>query len=106
MYDGLLYLLLLLLLIFSTHVQSQTMHFTKQFYSNRFGAAMLGAVGTVISLYLIAELGASIVVLLGFVEMALILVFAYFFLGERPTRKDLVMTGVVMCLVALGFYFR
>jgi drug/metabolite transporter (DMT)-like permease len=105
-YDIVLYTLALVVIIWFNHQWGQIRAFPASFYKFRFWAAFTGVIGTVISLYLIAELWATVVLLLGFLQVALIMIMATLYLGEHPTRRDILMTIIVTALVWIGFYFK
>jgi hypothetical protein len=105
-YDTVFYALTLVIIILSSHTQWQLRQFNKGFYINRMWASIFWAISTVISLYLISELGATTVLLLGFLNVALQIIIAYFYLGEKPSKKDIILTLIVSVLVAIWFYFK
>jgi drug/metabolite transporter (DMT)-like permease len=105
-YDTIFYTATLLIIVISSHTQWQIKQFSKRFYLNRMGASIFWAISTVISLYLISELWATTVLLLWFLNVALQIIIAYFYLGEKPSKKDIILTVVVSVLVAIWFYFK
>ena len=104
--EWLMYWVILLLIILSRHNQNQITQFSKEFYANRLWASFLWAIWFIISLYLISELWTTIVILLGFLNVGLQIIVAYFYLDETPSKKDIILTALVLSLVALWFYFR
>ncbi len=105
-YDSIIYVIMLSIIIIVSHAQGQFKEFNGWFYKNRLWASFIGAAWTVISLYLITQLWATAVLLLWFLQVALELVIAYFYLGEKPSKKDIILTVIVSVLVATWFYFK
>ena len=77
----------------------------KSFWLNRFWW-WLSWVSWFLSLVLIKNLGLSISILLSFLWVWSTLFLAYIILKDKPWKKDLVVTFLVMSLVWLWFYFK
>lgn len=78
----------------------------REYLVPRMAASFLGAVSALIAFTLISKLGLVTTTLLGFLSMASTLVFGYFYLGDKPERKNVALAVAVASLVALGTYFR
>lgn len=63
-YEQIVYLLLLIGIIASTHTQDQITQLSSLFYGNRLISSFLGTVSMIVTLYLISEVGATMVILL------------------------------------------
>ena len=72
----------------------------------RMAASFIGAVSALIAFTLISKLGLVTTTLLGFLSMASTLAFSYFYLGEKPEKKNVAVALTVACLVAAGTYFK
>lgn len=78
----------------------------KEYMVPRMAASFIGAASALIAFTLISKLGLVTTTLLGFLSMASTLIFGYFYLGDRPERKNVALAIVVSSLVAIGAYFR
>lgn len=105
-YEQIVYLLLLIGIIASTHTQDQITQLSSLFYGNRLISSFLGTVSMIVTLYLISEVGATMVILLWFLQMLIQLVVAYFYLHEIPTRRDIILTIIVSTLVWVWFMLK
>jgi drug/metabolite transporter (DMT)-like permease len=54
----------------------------------------------------ISNLGLSISVLLSFLGVFSTLFFAFFILKDTPTKKDIILTILLLILIPAGFYFK
>lgn len=59
-----------------------------------------------LSLIVINNLGLSISILLGFIWVGITLIFSFLFLKDIPSKKDIFLTILVMCLVWIWYYFK
>ncbi|MCT4616600.1 MAG: hypothetical protein N4A38_00130 [Candidatus Gracilibacteria bacterium] len=80
--------------------------FPKTFYISRFFNFFFWAVGALIGLFIIKSLGLVVSSILGFLGMGITLVMSYFIFGDKPSKKDIILTIIITILVFLGFYFR
>jgi len=76
------------------------------FYRNRLGASLFGTLGYILSLYIISSFWVTINILLSFLYLGFILFLSYIMLGDKPTRKSIIVSIIVTLLVGLGFYFK
>lgn len=59
-----------------------------------------------LSMVVISNLGLSISVLLSFLWILSTLFFAFFILRDIPTKKDIILTILLLILISAGFYFK
>ncbi|MCT4616599.1 MAG: EamA family transporter [Candidatus Gracilibacteria bacterium] len=107
-YDRVTFVIVLIIsmLLFATKLKKEDFVFPKQFYVCRYISSYTRMIGYFIGLLLISELGLVMSTILGFLQMAVLLVMSYFMLGDKPSKRDLVLTGIVTVLVFIGLYFR
>ena len=102
-------ILSILILIIFTIKFSELKQFHKQkldFYKYRFWAGFAGRTAYVISLFLISDLWVVISTLLTFLTLGFILIMGYFYLDDKPSKKDIILAIIVTCLVWLWIYFK
>lgn len=76
------------------------------FYTYRWAAWILSWFSWFLSLVVIANLWLSISVLLSFLWIFSTLFFAFFILRDIPTKKDIILTILVLALISAWFYFK
>ncbi|MCH2189085.1 hypothetical protein MK079_04640 [Candidatus Gracilibacteria bacterium] len=77
----------------------------KEFWVSRYIGG-LGWIAWFLALVIIKDLGLSISILLSFLGIGITLLLSYIILGDKPSKKDLLLTLIVTILVGLGFYFK
>jgi len=93
-----------LILIIFTIKFSELKQFHKQkldFYKYRFWAGFAGRSVYVISLFLISDLWIVISTLLTFLTLWVTLIMWYFYLDDKPSKKDIILAIIITCLVWL-----
>ena len=78
----------------------------RKFLQTRLTAALLWSISYMMSLYIISEFGVTINILLSFIFLIFILTFSYLLLWDKPTKKSIIVSIVVVILVWLWFYFK
>lgn len=78
----------------------------KKFLGTRISASILWALSYILSLYVISEFWVTINILLSFIFLIFILTFSYLILWDRPSKKSILVSIVVVVLVGLWFYFK
>lgn len=76
------------------------------FYVSRWFSSLLASFSWFLSLVVIANLWLSMSILLSFLGIFSTLFFAFFLLREIPTKKDIILTIIVMILISAWFYFK
>lgn len=79
---------------------------SREFLSTRLAASFLGAISAFIGFALLAKFGLVTSTLLGFLSMVSTLAFSYFYLGDKPEKKNVILAALVASLVALGTYLK
>jgi len=79
---------------------------SKAFYIYRFWAGFAGWIGYIIGLFLLSSLWVVVSTLLSFLTLWITLILGYFYLNDKPTKKDIILAILVSLLVALGVYFK
>lgn len=79
---------------------------SKWFYKNAFISSMLGALAYLFSLILISELGMVMNILISFIFLAFSLLFSYIFFQDKPQKKDIILSIIILGLVSLGVFYR
>ncbi|MDD2515778.1 MAG: hypothetical protein PHF46_02285 [Candidatus Gracilibacteria bacterium] len=101
------YLLLQFIMIFLISKDFATIkNSNTPFLKVRIFSVILGNIGAIMGLFLIKSLGLVISNLLGFLSLAVTLVFSYFFFKDIPTKKNIFVTFLVCALVGVGIYFK
>lgn len=77
-----------------------------QFHINRHLAGVLWFTWWLIWLYFVKSFGIVITVLLSYLGLIFTLLFSYFMLGDKPSKKDVILCIVVTSLIWLWFVFR
>lgn len=78
----------------------------KKFLQTRILASLLWVSSYILSLYIISEFGVTINILLSFIYLIFILCLSYFILWDKPTKKSIIVSIVIVMLVWLWFYFK
>lgn len=76
------------------------------FYTSRWISSILWRGSWFLSMVVIADLGLSISVLLSFLWLFSTIFFAFFLLKDIPTKKDIILTILVLILISAWFYFQ
>ena len=97
--------ILFILVIWSKDI-SNFRSLEKRFIQTRIAAAIFGSIAFILSLYVISEFWVTINILLSFIFLIFILTFSYFLLWDKPTKKSIIVSIVVVILVWLWFYFK
>ena len=103
--NGIWILMLLCIIVFNKDIIRLKKQ-PKEFFQNRFGAAIAGTLAYILSLYIISSFGVTINILLSFLYLGFILVLSYMMLWDIPSKKSIIVSIVVTLLVWLGFYFK
>ena len=72
----------------------------KEFLIPRLIASFLGAISALIGFMLISKFGLVTSMLLGFLSMSSTIVLGYFFLADRPEKKNIILATTIAILVA------
>ncbi len=78
----------------------------KEFLFYRYLGSILSWIAYVISLFLISDLGLTIATLLWFLWLGFTLILSYFFLWDKPDKKNIILALIVFILVSIGYYFK
>lgn len=78
----------------------------KKFYVFRLWAAHFWWISQLIWFLVIKNLWVTVSVLVSYLGMWITLLFSFFLLWDKPTKKNLILTIVVTLLVLLGYYFK
>lgn len=78
----------------------------KSFYKNIWIAAILWETSEIVSFFIIFEFWLIVWILFSFLWIATTLIFSYFFLWDKPEKKDIIMAFITTILVGLWFYFK
>lgn len=78
----------------------------KNFYIIRWMAWILWWTSWYLSIVVISSLGLSVSILLSFIGIFTTLLFAFFILKEKPTRKDIFLTILILVLISIWFYLK
>ncbi|EKE27852.1 MAG: hypothetical protein ACD_3C00142G0008 [uncultured bacterium (gcode 4)] len=79
---------------------------SKEFYSFRLWAAVIGQINALIWFFLLAKLWVLISNLLWFLTLWVTLLFWYLVLKDTPKKNDVIQAVLVSILVAIGYYFK
>lgn len=78
----------------------------KDFLFNRYLGSILSWIAYLISLFLISDLWLTISTLLWFLWLGFTLILSYFFLWDKPDKKNIILALIVFILVSIGYYFK
>ena len=78
----------------------------KAFYRYRYTGSIVGDVSWILGLILVAELGIITSSILSLITMATTLIMGYFFLHDRPEKKDVVFAVFIVILICIGYIFK
>lgn len=78
----------------------------KDFLIPRLMASWLGSISALIGFTLISKFGLITSTLLGFLSMISTLMLGYFFLADRPEKKNIILAVTVAILVAFWVFFK
>lgn len=78
----------------------------KKFYKFRLSASFIWSVNVLISYFLLSELWVVYSILLSFLWVWTSLLFSYIVFKDKPTKKNIIMTIIVLILVWIWFYFK
>ena len=98
----------LLLILFTIKI-SELKQIHKQsvdFYKYRFWAGFAWRTAYIISLFLISNLWVVLSTLLTFLTLWITLILWYFYLDDKPSKKDIILAVLITILVWLGMYFK
>lgn len=104
-FQNLFTFLLLLLLVFYFRELGSLKHINAQIWGYVTIESFVWLIVWFISLYLVDEFWIVLATLLGMLTLAANIVFAYFFLGETPKRKGLIITLLIIVCVFIWSYF-
>ena len=76
------------------------------FHGYIFASSVCTVLGWYIELWIISEVGVIVSVLLGFLTILVTIGLSAVFLGDRPTKRDMVLAAIVTPLAALGVYLQ
>ena len=99
-------ILLVILLSIGMRAFRQIRELPRVYFAIRPVGSFIGGISDIIGLYLISSVGILIATLLGFLGIGVSVLLAYLLLGERPSRKDILLIVIVTSLVGLGMYCK
>lgn len=79
---------------------------SKEFYVSRMIAAHLWWVSYIISLLVIKNLWVTMSILVSYVWIWVTLLFSFFILNDKPSKKDLILVFIVSVLIWVWYFFK
>jgi len=79
---------------------------SKIFYKYRFIAAGLGWLAYIVWLFLLKNIWVVLSILLWFLWMGVTLLMSYVYFNDKPQKKDILLSIILLFFIALGFYFN
>ncbi len=76
------------------------------FYKFSFVSSLFWALAYLLSLFIIWELWMVMNILISFVYLAFILILSYIFFQDKPMKKDILLSIIILWLVSLWVYFK
>ena len=104
--DVFVWSIILLLFLIKLSELKQIHKQKKEFYIFRFWAGYAWWFAYIITLFLISNLWIVLSTLLGFLTLGITLILWYFFLNDKPNKKDVVLAVLITILVWLWMYFK
>ena len=104
--DTLLSVVLLIIFTIKISELKQVHKQSKEFYKFRFWAGFAWRTAYMINLFLISEIGIVLSTLLTFLTIGITLILWYFYLDDKPSKKDIILAILITILVWLGMYFK
>lgn len=105
-YEGIFSVVILLSMFVSTRKLWLFAQSPKQYYAYRYGGCLVGDMGWLLWLFLIAELGIITSSILSLITIATTLTMGYFFLHDRPEKRDIMFALFIIFLICIGYIFR
>ncbi len=76
------------------------------FYKDRFLWSIAGNISFLLYLFLVWEFGVVVSIMLGFLGDGITLLFGFFFLKDKPKKKDIILLIITWILIWVWFYFK
>jgi len=78
----------------------------KEFYYYRFSASIVWVAWDLMWLFLISSLWLVLSILLWFFWLFFTLLLGYFILKDKPSKKNIILSLLVMVLIWIWYYFK
>lgn len=100
------YLFIAIFILFKSGEQKKLAKIDKNFITFRMGACFIWNIWTILWLYMIQSLWLVATNLLSFLWLFVSMIFAYFILNDKPSKKDVITTFLVSAIVFVWMYFK
>ncbi|USN58751.1 MAG: hypothetical protein H6767_01250 [Candidatus Peribacteria bacterium] len=97
--SGSTFIITLWIIVFSRKEYIELSRLPRYFYANRLSASFLGMSSDLVGFFLIASIGVVMSILLSFIYIAFILVLSFLFFGDRPSKKNIFLTLILVLLI-------
>jgi len=105
-YQSVFSVVVLASMLFATGNMWRIKESPKWYYIYRYAGCFIWDIGWILGLMLIAELGIITSSILSLITIATTLVMGYFFLHDKPEKRDIMFAIFIIILICIGYIFR